>query len=115
MLSFKPTFSLSSFTFNPGSDAFQRATLAILLPILTISKLNSEAVRGWGPDGGRGVSLPVDTGQSVWLWEVNEHELNLCSSILFRGGRKAKEKRKEMKTELCPPAKRNLIKRKYSI
>ena len=63
----------------------------------------------------RGVSLPVDTGQSVWLWEVNEHELNLCSSILFRGGRKAKEKRKEMKTELCPPAKRNLIKRKYSV
>ena len=43
----------------------------------------------------RGVSLPVDTGQSVWLWEVNEHELNLCSSILFRGGRKAKEKRRK--------------------
>ena len=41
---------------------------------------------------------------------------SICAHpFLFRGGRKAKEKRKEMKTELCPPAKRNLIKRKYSI
>ena len=63
----------------------------------------------------RGFSLCVDTGQSVWLWEVNEHELDLRSSFLFSRGRKARERRKEMKTELCPLAKRNLIKRKYSI
>ena len=34
------------------------------------------------------------------VWEVNKHGLNLWSSILFRGGRKAKERKKEMKTEL---------------
>ena len=50
----------------------------------------------------------------VWIWEVSKHGLNLCSSILFGGGRKAKERRKEMKTDLCPLAKRNIIKRKYS-
>ena len=49
------------------------------------------------------------------MWEVNKHGLNLCSSIFFGGGRKVKEKRKEMKTDLCPLAKRNLINRKYSI
>lgn len=47
--------------------------------------------------------------------EVSKHGLNLCPSILFGGGRKAKERRKEMKTDLCPPAKRILIQRKYSI
>ena len=34
------------------------------------------------------------------MWEVNKHRLNLCSSILFGGGKKAKKRRKEMKTEL---------------
>jgi len=36
----------------------------------------------------------------AWMWEVNKHGLNLSSSILFRGGRNMKERRKEMKTEL---------------
>ena len=48
----------------------------------------------------RGFSLCVDMRWCVWMWEVNKHGLNLCSSILFRGGRKAKERKKEMKTEL---------------
>lgn len=32
--------------------------------------------------------------------EVDKHGLNLCSSILFGGGRKVKERRKEMETDL---------------
>ena len=32
------------------------------------------------------------------MWEVNKHEVNLCSSIFFGGGRKVKE-RKESKGE----------------
>ena len=49
-------------SYHPGSDAFQRATLAILLPILTISKLNSDAVRGLGPDGGQGAGQKARGG-----------------------------------------------------
>ena len=37
-----------------GLDAFQRATSAVLLPSLSISKLNSYAVRVWGLGGGQG-------------------------------------------------------------
>ena len=33
------------------------------------------------------------------MWGVNKHGLNLYSSILFGRGRKAKERKKEMKTE----------------
>ena len=29
------------------------------------------------------------------MWEVNKHELNLCSSILFGGGRKVEEEGNE--------------------
>ena len=48
----------------------------------------------------RGLSLCVGMGWCAWMWEVNKHRLNLCSSILFGGGKKAKKRRKEMKTEL---------------
>ena len=48
----------------------------------------------------RGLSLCVGMGWCAWVWEVNKHGLNLCSSILFGEERKAKERRKEMKTEL---------------
>jgi hypothetical protein len=34
------------------------------------------------------------------MWEVIKHEVNLCSSILFGGGRKVKERKKEMKIVL---------------
>ena len=38
-----------------GLDAFQRATSAVLLPSLSISKLNSDAVRVWGPAESKGL------------------------------------------------------------
>jgi len=57
----------------------------------------------------------VDMGWCVRTWEVNKHEVNLCSSIFFGGGRKVKERKKEMKIELCLSSKRYLINMKYSI
>ena len=42
----------------------------------------------------------VNMGWCVWIWEVSKHGLNLCSSILFGGGRKVKERRKKVKTDL---------------
>ena len=46
----------------------------------------------------RRFSVCVDMGWCVRMWEVNKHEVNLCSSIFFGGGRKVKE-RKESKGE----------------
>ena len=39
----------------------------------------------------RGLPLCVDMGWCVWMWKFSKHGLNLCSSILFRGGRKVEE------------------------
>ena len=76
---------------------------------------SGEAAQKLGKNKKQGCFLCVNMGWCVWIWEVSKHELNLCSSIVFRGGRKAKERRKEMKTDICLLAKRNLIKMKYSI